>query len=185
VEFELVLRKLLEGFEEHGIRYAAIGGYAMGLLGAERLTQDLDFLVQNEDSEKLYQLMSSLGYKRIFDSKNVSQYQGDIFIVWGYVDFLKAFRPIARKMLEESLKKQILGGEWEIRVVRPEDIIGLKAQAIANNPMRKEKDTADIVALLEIAQIEGNPIDWNRIEDYYKLFNMENEFEVIKERYHA
>ncbi len=185
MEFELVLRKLLEGFEERGIRYAAIGGYALGLLGAERLTQDLDFLVQSEDSEKLYQLMSSLGYKRIFDSENVSQYQGDIFLIWGYVDFLKAFRPTARKMLDESLEKTVLGGEWKIRVVRAEDIIGLKVQAIANNPLRKEKDAADIAALLEIAKIEGRPIDWKRIEDYYRLFKMENEFKIIKERYYV
>ena len=41
VDFEQVLRTLLTEFERHEIRYAAIGGFAMGVLGAARATMDL------------------------------------------------------------------------------------------------------------------------------------------------
>ncbi len=55
-----------------------------------------------------------------------------------------------------------------IRCVSAEDIIGLKLQAIANNPRRKLKDLADIQALLEI-----NPkVDWDLIKSYADLFNL-------------
>ena len=68
---------------------------------------------------------------------------------------------------------------------RPEDIIGLKVQAIANNPDRREKDAADIAALLEISRMEGRVVDWKKIESYYRLFSMEEQFKILKERYAA
>ncbi len=185
MDFEFVIKKLLDGFKKHGIRCAAIGGYALGLWGVERATKDLDFLVHSDDSEKLHQLMTSLGYKRIFDSENVSQYQGEVFALWGYVDFLKAQRPTARKILADSAEKTAASGEWKMLAARPEDIIGLKVQAIANNPDRREKDAADIAALLEISRMEGRVVDWKKIESYYRLFSMEEQFKILKERYAA
>ncbi len=53
VDFERVLKALLAGFDYQQIRYAAIGGFALGVLGIPRATMDLDFLVQRDDLHKL------------------------------------------------------------------------------------------------------------------------------------
>ncbi len=179
MEFELVLGKLLEGFEERGIRYAAIGGYALGFWGVSRATGDVDFIVLKEDVEKLDLLMASLGYKRIFFSDNVSQYQGDIFPVWGYVDFLHAFRPLGLRIVEEAVEKRIF--DKKIKIACPEDIIGLKLQALCNSePGSRDQDSVDIKSLVKA---NCGSLDWSRVEEYYKIFGMEAAYKALKDQF--
>ena len=52
MDFELVLKRLLAGFNGAQIRYAAIGGFALGVLGVPRQTMDLDFLVHRDAQER-------------------------------------------------------------------------------------------------------------------------------------
>ena len=49
MDFALVMKTLLVEFDRLNIRCAAIGGFALGLLGAPRQTMDLDFLVHRDD----------------------------------------------------------------------------------------------------------------------------------------
>ena len=65
------------------------------------------------------------------------------------------------------------------KVLRVEDIIGLKVQAIANAPHRKAQDLEDIKHLIA----EHYPsIDWTLVEDYFNLFKMENLYSKIKSK---
>lgn len=43
MEFKTVLEKLLTNFERLNIRYALLGGFALGLWGYARATADVDF----------------------------------------------------------------------------------------------------------------------------------------------
>jgi hypothetical protein len=60
VDFELVLKTLISEFSRLKIRSAAIGGFALGVLGAPKQTMDLDFLVHRDDLEKLDQALTAL-----------------------------------------------------------------------------------------------------------------------------
>ena len=75
MEFERVLQAVLSRFHAQRIRYAALGGFALGLLGAPRATQDLDFLVHRDDLESVHTILTTLGYERHFSSENASQYR--------------------------------------------------------------------------------------------------------------
>ncbi|MBI5208903.1 MAG: nucleotidyltransferase family protein [Elusimicrobia bacterium] len=176
MDFDLVLKRLLEGFERLKIRYAAAGGFAMGALGAARATKDLDFLVHQDDLAGLDLLMTSLGYRKVFQSANVTQYEGET-VVWGFVDFIHAFRPIALDMLACAIEKPAWSGTGRVRVLRPEDVIGLKVQAMANEPKRKARDAVDIEAL---ASANKETLDWERVAKYYRLFGLDKEFEEMK-----
>lgn len=180
MNFEFVLQKLLEGFSRLKIRYAALGAFAMGALGAERATKDLDFLVHNDDKERLHEFMTALKYERIHFSENVSQYRGDVVPVWGYVDFLHAFRPLALDMLDSALTLPVFSEKMTLKVLKPEDVIGLKVQALANNARRRSKDAPDIELL---AEIHGGKLDWKRVEKYYNLFGLQEEFRSLKGRF--
>jgi len=179
MNFDLVLEQLLEGFDRLNIRYAVIGGFAVASLGYQRATDDLDFLVHREDLEKVHLLMTGLKYSRIHGDENFTQYQGEVNI-WGFVDFQHAFRPLGLKMLTEAVEQSApMRKPRNIKVVRAEDIIGLKVQALVNNPDRKSQDTADIEGLLRAA---GRAVDWKRVEEYYNLFNLAEEFKALRKR---
>ena len=177
MDFEFVLKRLLDGFDRLDIRYGLMGGFALGALGAPRATQDLDFLIHRDDMQRLHHLLTSLGYRRIHHSEDVSQYNGES-VVWGHLDFLHAFRELALEMLGRTLEKPVFSGSRRIRVLTPEDVIGLKVQAMANAPKRKEREIADIQAL-----VLANPrIDWKRVHQFYNLFGMDSEFRALRRR---
>lgn len=179
MELETVLKALLAGFERERIRYAVMGGFALALLQAPRDTGDLDFLVPRDDLDRLERLMASLGFERRYASENVSQYRGKDS-AWGFVDFFHAFRPISLRMLERAQLRPAFGGSLSVRVLEPEDVIGLKVQGMANNPDRYNKDVADIEALMAA---HGTKLDWKRLEEYFSLFRLDQVFARLRARF--
>ena len=174
MDFKLVIDKLLTAFQDEDIRYALIGGFALGALGITRATVDIDFLVHRDDLDKVQSIMTGLGYDRVFHTDNVSQYVSADNI-FGEIDFLHAFREISVGMLQRAENKKIFGGTISIKVLKIEDLIGLKVQAIANDEARKPIDLADIKALIALRKTE---IDWPLLENYFAMFGFQ---ELLKD----
>jgi len=178
LNFRNVTEKLLAAFTEHNIRYALIGGYAVGLWGVARGTVDMDFLVERDDQGKLDLLMESLGFKLRYRSENVSQFTAP----FGEIDFLHAFRSHSLRMLDRAVEKTLFGNRFAVRVLQPDDLIGLKLQAIANNRDRGHLDMYDIE---ELMRLHGKTMDWELLKDYFAIFEMHELYESFKEKYHA
>jgi hypothetical protein len=179
VDFERVLRALLAVFRRHKIRYAVIGGFALGVLGHTRATMDLDFLVHRDDLEKLHKRLTALGYERVMQTENVSHYRHRAD-AWGGLDFIHAFREISLAMLARAKNYKVFGGKQTIRVANPEDVIGLKVQAMVNDPDRRAQEVADIEVLM---RLYGARLDWQRIEDFYDIFGLTDEASRLRRRF--
>ena len=179
MNFEQVLRALLSTCEQHRIRYAMIGGFALGVLGVPRATADLDCLVHRDDLEQFDTAMRLLGYQRYIQTENATHYRHPER-AWGALDVLHAFRTPSLRMLERAKPYPIFDGTVSVRVLDPEDVIGLKVQAIANNPLRRAQDTADIQSL---ASRYGASLDWKRIQEYYALFDLQNEGQRLEKEF--
>lgn len=179
MDFEKVLEIITREFTNAKIRYALIGGFAMGALGIVRSTMDLDFLVDARDLTALEKILNRHGYTCIFKTENVSQYVSDINI-YGTIDFLHAFRKASLGMIERSKHIPVFDEKLTIRVVIPEDIIGLKLQALVNDPSRTNREYADIEAIMTSAK---EPLDWNLLEEYFSLFEQQKRYEELKENY--
>ena len=179
MDFELVLKTLMAEFSRHEIRCAAIGGFALGVLGAPRQTLDLDFLVHRDDLPKLDRSLTALGYSRVFQSENVSQYRHSE-VAWGSVDFVHAFRKISLAMLDRAKDYPAFGGKQSLRTAQPEDIIGLKVQALSNDPERRVQEQSDIERLMGRY---GNRLDWDRIQEFYDVFGIGEEAKSLRVRF--
>jgi hypothetical protein len=179
VEFELVLKTLISEFSRLEIRYAIIGGFALGVLGAPRQTMDLDFLVHRDDLQKIDRSLTALGYSRVFQSENVSQYRHSE-AAWGSVDFIHAFRKISLTMLDRANDYPAFGGKQSLRTAQPEDVIGLKVQAMSNDPERRAQEQNDIERLMGRY---GNRLDWDRIQEFYDVFGLTEEARTLRERF--
>ena len=174
-----MLKTLIAEFSRLKIRTAAIGGFALGVLGAPRQTMDLDFLVHRDDLEKLDQSLTALGYTRVFYSENVSQYRHKE-AVWGSVAFIHAFRKISLAMLDRAKDYPALGGKHHLKTVQPEGVIGLKVQAMSNDPERKTKEQSDIARLMARY---GRTLDWERIDEFYEVFELGEEAKKLREQF--
>jgi hypothetical protein len=176
MNFRTTLQQLVRSFVEEEIGYALIGGYAVGLWGVARGTVDIDFLVVRDDLPRLDRIMTQCGFALIYRSENVSQYRSSA----GGIDFLHAFRRHSLAMLSRAVERAIFEGEIVVRVLRPDDLIGMKIQAIANDPARTPLDRYDIEELL---RLHGSTLDWQLVEEYFDLFEMQPLFTELKVKY--
>jgi len=179
VDFERVLKALLAEFRRHKIRYAVIGGFALGVLGYPRATMDLDFLVHRDDLQKLHERLTALGYERLMQTENVSHYQHRVE-AWGGLDFVHAFRKISLSMVARAKNYKVFGGKQTIRAANPEDVIGLKVQAMVNDPDRKPQEAADIEMLM---RLYGPKLDWERIQEFYDIFGLGDDAGRLRDRF--
>lgn len=179
MDFKLVLEKLLTAFKEQDIRYALIGGIALGAWGVPRGTVDIDFLIHRDDMDKVDSTMKSFGYECRHRTENVSQYVSPIRI-FGEVDFLHAFRTPSLSMLQRIVDKQMFDGTVSVKVLKVEDLIGFKLQGMVSDESRKSMDLSDIESLMAA---NNKNIDWNLIREYFDLFNCSELFHKLKEKY--
>ncbi|MBU2103217.1 MAG: hypothetical protein ABH865_07195 [Candidatus Omnitrophota bacterium] len=179
MDFEKVLPLIIKDFEEARVQYAVIGGFALGALGIMRSTMDLDFLINADDVGKVAKVMKRYDYTCVHKTENVSQYLAGSKL-FGEIDFIHAFRAISLSMLARARQVSFFSGALSLAVVCPEDIIGLKVQALANDEGRIVHEYADIEEIA--AHCRGN-LDWKLIKEYFYLFKKEKEFKRLQKKY--
>lgn len=177
MDFFRVLPNLCQRLDEHSVRYALIGGFGMAMRGVQRATLDLDFILALEDLETADEILREMSFERYFHSENVSHYRRDDQN-WR-VDLLHAFRRPAMAMLERAERLPIAGGP-SLPVAAVEDIIGLKVQAMSNDPSRAEQDWLDIRLLVRTAGELNQRLDWELIGQYLELFGKQDLLEVLR-----
>ncbi len=177
MDFRRVLSSLVEGFQAEGLGYALIGGFALALWGVQRATIDLDFLVRRERLPIVDELMARLGYVCRHRSENVSQFVSPD-ARFGEVEYLHAFRAASVQMLADAVEREVFEGAFRVRVLRPEDLIGLKVQALHNDPRREAFDLEDI---RQLVRLHGATLDWARLEAYFALFGREGLCRSLRE----
>ncbi len=178
MDFESVFGLLLRNFEKEKIRYALIGGLAMHAAGYVRSTADMDFLVLKEDMPKVKKMMLGYGYEAFHESEDVSTFVSPLKPM-GRVDFLHAHRKYALAMLQNAKEQRVLEGKVPLKVVKAEDMIGLKVQSSSNDPSRHNQDMADIE---EMIKVNKGKLNVELLKEYFSLFGRENELSEILKR---
>lgn len=175
MDFNQVFKILIKAFKKENIDFALMGGMALQAVGLNRTTGDIDLLVLSKDSKEIKEIMFRQGYDLIHESEDVLNFIGRNLEL-GRVDFLLAHRKYTLTMLQNAQEKPIFKGKFEVKVLRIEDIIGLKVQATSNNPQRLYQDMADIRLLIKN---NLSTIDMNLVREYFALFNKEKELDNL------
>lgn len=176
MKFEEVLSSLISRFNEAGIDFVLCGGLALATMNIFRFTKDIDFLILDESKERVHDIMISLDYQlQDFSNNEIRSYFSPLK-VFGQVDFILAKRKYSRAMMQRALMKPLFGGKFNVKSLRIEDLIGLKIQAISNDPgNRYVIDAPDIKRLLAL---HSENIDMELVREYFKVFDQE---EVLHE----
>ncbi len=181
MDFENVFNVIIAAFEEQEIQYALIGGFVLGAFGIIRSTIDLDFLILADNLDKVDKILKKSMYICSYKSENVSQYTSDLK-PFGQIDILHAFRKYSLAVLKRA-QSILVFNKYKIKVAIPEDIIGLKLQALKNDETREESEYSDIELLLKHLNDNNISIKWALLENYFKLFDLEDKFIYFKKRY--
>ena len=112
--------------------------------------------------------MTGFGYDIAHESKDAINFWGKLKEL-GNIDFIIAHRKYALAMLARSKSYEIVPG-YTVNVVVPEDIIGLKLQAMANDPSRVPQDRVDVQWLIKN---HHQNLDYALLKEYFSLFGQE------------
>jgi len=83
-----------------------------------------------------------------------------------------ARRKYTRAMMRNADVRPVFGGRLNVNAVRPEDLIGLKVQAICNDPENRYLiDKPDIQRLLKL---HGNKMDMELVRENFRVFDKED-----------
>jgi hypothetical protein len=143
---------------------ALIGGLALAAHNYVRATQDIDFLVDADDADRLHQALVDLGYQCLHRSADAANYvRGDEGL-----DFLYAHRPISRALLADAIARDTTLGR--LRIVSAEGLIGFKLQAFVNDAAR----TRDIDDIRHLLRNNRGTLNIDQVRGYFALFQREN-----------
>lgn len=168
---ELVLKTAKRG----RFRVALIGGFALPFHGVMRVTGDVDFLVEAAGADLLHDALLAAGQiclNRTDELANYDSTRPDV----SPVDILYARRPPSLAMLARARAHRPAGTRRELPVVDAEAIIGLKVQAMSNDPARRDRERDDIRELLTL---HGSKLDFTLLREYYRTFELESELEEM------
>lgn len=157
------IKEALSAFASLQTPPALIGGLALAAHNFVRATQDVDFLADAADADKIDTLLRSLGYRCLHRSEDAANYlRGDEGI-----DFLYAHRPASLQLLAQASERDT--GLGRLRVVSAEGLIGFKLQAYVNNPKR----TQDIEDIRSLLRANRGALNMDEVRSYFGLFGRE------------
>jgi hypothetical protein len=174
MDLRAALLAIHRALSEREIDHALIGGLALSVHGAARATVDLDWIADGRRDSDVDVVMRAHGYEPIYRTSNVGNYLSED-PAKGRVDFLFVRRERGLAILHRAASHGVLGER--VRVVDASDLIGLKVQAYANNPNRKNRDLADIERLLTFGEV-----DMERVRMYFRLFEFEGDLDQLLAR---
>ncbi len=178
MDFQLVFDKVICSFEKESLHYGLIGGFALGVMGILRATMDIDILLLVDDLDKADKILSDCMYSRVHQSPHLSQYTSKLKVL-GSIDILHASKAISKEMLSRVERFRVFN-KYMVPVLSPEDIIGLKVQAIANDVQREATDIYDMRLLLEYQLNRKRLIDWELLDEYFSLFSKQALLTTLK-----
>jgi 5,10-methenyltetrahydromethanopterin hydrogenase len=153
------LEQIASSLNNEHIPFALIGGLAVGALGFQRFTNDIDLLIDGTMRTDVKRIFLAQGYSVFFESPEFLRLHSN----GSPLDIMFANREISKNMLQSA---KPIPGNASIKCLSPESIIGLKIQSYATNPKRSLKERADIQAL-----IERHHINWDEIKSYADAFD--------------
>jgi hypothetical protein len=170
---------LVVGSARDRFRVALIGGFALSFLGVTRATGDVDFLAEATGSDILHDALTTAGFVAKYRTENVANYAPPS-VRFAPVDFLFSRRPATLAMLERATAAAVPHAPGlTVSSIDAEGIIGLKIQAIANDPTRRRQDEADILSLL---RANMGTLDLDLIGSYFRTFEMSADLDrLLKE----
>lgn len=134
------------------ISLVLIGGFAVNYYKYTRQTADVDFLITNEDFQKILVLLESAGYRVDYSREVFARLISTKSSLLMDIDFMFVDGETLAKIIKDSQKTSI--GGCEFRVPSLEHLIALKLHAVKYNPRpRLTKDIPDIVNLIIINKL--------------------------------
>jgi predicted nucleotidyltransferase len=144
------LKEFLRAFNEHGVKYLIVGGYAFGAHAEPRATKDLDVFIATDEanSNAVYRALAAYGAP--LDGFTPSDFRDDSGFQIGQppvrIDILQNISGINFDEAWEHRIEGLIDGEVLAPVISKDDLIRNKLEA------GRDQDLLDVKALLRASE---------------------------------
>jgi len=139
------LTDLLRAFNEHGVRYLVVGGYAYGVHAEPRATKDLDLFVRSDEANSVAIYRALTAYGAPLAGLTTRDFMdGSIFQIGQPPARIDILQRIDGLTFDEAWQNRIEGlidGEVQINVISKDDLIRNKTAS------GREQDILDVKKL--------------------------------------
>jgi hypothetical protein len=139
------LKDLLRAFNEHGVRYLVVGGYAFGVHAEPRATKDLDLLIRSDEGNSAAVYRALTQYGAPLDGLSPRDFMdGSTFQVGqppARVDILQRIDGLTFDEAWQNRIEGLIDGEVQINVISKADLIRNKLAS------GREQDVLDVKKL--------------------------------------
>jgi hypothetical protein len=148
------LKDLLRAFNEHGVKYLVVGGYAFGVYAEPRATKDLDLLIRSDEanSAAIYRALTQYGAP--LDGLSPQDFvDGSAFQIGqppARIDILQRIDGLTFDEAWQNRIEGVLEGEVRVNVISRNDLIRNKLAS------GREQDLLDAKKLRAAADQEEN-----------------------------
>ena len=150
-----------EACKRSGVSVILVGGYALGAHGHQRFTRDVDFLVSEQDIDKLISALSGTEYGQVLRSPVVVRFAPKK--EWGEIIDLMPVDSKTFERMKAEAKEEQYGGE-RFLVPKLEHLIAMKLHALRDHfETRKIKDLPDIAELLNRNQVDVTSEEFRKL----------------------
>ena len=156
MEFASVLKRVGAQLESVGADWAVVGGLALAVHGAGRVTTDVDIAVERWAQGALVEFLESVGYETLHVSEGYSNHAHEDPAM-GRLDVVYVDASTADDLLGGAATFEIFPGV-RAKVPCAEHLVAMKVLAAKNDPGRRLQEMADIVALLRAKELGADSV---------------------------
>ena len=142
------LKELLRAFNEHGVRYLIVGGYAFGAHAEPRATKDLDLFIATDEANSRAVFRALAAYGAPLEGLTPSDFRDGSGFQIGQpparVDILQKISGVAFEDAWKNRIEGLLDGELSAPVISKDDLIRNKIEA------GRDQDLLDVKVLRSI-----------------------------------
>jgi predicted nucleotidyltransferase len=146
------LKELLRAFNDHGVRYLIVGGYAFGAHAEPRATKDLDVFIATDvaNSNAVYRALAAYGAP--LEGLTPADFRDDSAFQIGQpparIDILQNISGVDFQDAWENRVEGLIDGEVQAPVISKEDLIRNKLHA------GRDQDLLDVKSLQTAARLK-------------------------------
>ena len=148
------LKDLLRAFNEHGVKYLVVGGYAFGVHAEPRATKDLDLLVRSDEANSAAVYRALTQYGAPLDGLSPQDFvDGSAFQIGqppARVDILQRIDGLTFDEAWQNRIEGLLDGQVKVNVISKDDLIRNKLAS------GREQDLLDAKKLRAAAEQDGS-----------------------------
>jgi predicted nucleotidyltransferase component of viral defense system len=178
-KYPTVFHLLHEVSNKTGISPVLVGGFAVNHYKVSRHTADVDFLITDQDFEKIIDLLKDAGYRLNTKQELCARLSTPDQEYLIDIDFIFSDKETIDQLVKQGEKTNLYGQEFIVPSLN--HLLAMKIHSIKQNPGRRQnRDLMDVVDLTDKNNIEINGKEFKELCLKFGSKNVYNKILTLK-----